>query len=157
MQIRLRDGEPFGERAVVVQNSNHRPLRTMIAESDAAIIALAAVAVDFTDNPFPRERTGQRFAYEFVSENSRKPHVAFDELQIGLADAREDRPHEDFVCVQCRFGKVVANRQFRLIQIDRFHAPKAPAGLSVSNGRLRAVRRSVVLDRSDTADVLSGR
>src|SRR5262249_26811782 len=51
MEVRHGQGQPLGEGAVSPDDSEHRPMRAMIARDVRAGGAFAAGSVDFTDHP----------------------------------------------------------------------------------------------------------
>ena len=91
--MKIVDGHrnQFGERAVGVENPHHGPLRTMAAEIAPASLASPAAEVDLA-NHAPADELGRPFNYrtdEFMAGHAFEAHVAFEDLQIGGANAGE--------------------------------------------------------------------
>ena len=84
--------------------------------------------VDFSDHPPARERMRVRlnhFAYEFMTGRAGEAVVAALQLQIGIADAREQQTNQSEA-----FGTLGARRMANFdnarVEMDRDHAPIMP-------------------------------
>jgi hypothetical protein len=68
----------------------------MPAQSAVAVVAIAAGKIDFSDNSLGNERLRSFYdaAGEFMAGDARKIHVAFENLQIGGADAGQVNFHQ---------------------------------------------------------------
>src|ERR1700737_5189933 len=86
--------------ARVVHDPQHRPLRAVAAQPPPAPGAAAAGEIDLADDPFAEKPGGRRSLDdpdELVARNSREGGVTATQLQIRVADSREDDPHESLV------------------------------------------------------------
>jgi hypothetical protein len=96
MEIELRHADKIGERAIVIENSEHRPGGTVAGQAIPAIFALTAAGVNFTDNAPTPEWSGFCNSHEFVAQDAAKSHVAANELQVGFADAGQQDTNDAF-------------------------------------------------------------
>jgi hypothetical protein len=96
VQVALRHGNLVREGAVMIQNADDRAIRAVGVQALAAGLARPAGAVDLTDHAPANERTGLRDTDELVAEHASESHVALNELEIGLADARAAHTNEHF-------------------------------------------------------------
>jgi len=96
VQIGLRYRDLVGERAVVVEDAEHRAVRAVRLQAGLAGVAALACAVDLADDTTARQWARLRHAYELVAEHTAESHVALDQLQVGFAHARAQDPYEYF-------------------------------------------------------------
>jgi hypothetical protein len=91
VQIGDWDGDEFGESSIGAENPHDTSRRTVAAKPTSAIVAAAAGEVDFADNALFDQflRSCNDRADEFMSRDTLKTHVAFENLEIGGADAGE--------------------------------------------------------------------
>ena len=83
--------------------------------------ALPAPEVDSTHDPLSRERAVERFAHEFVPEDSSKPHVASTELQVGVADPGAYRSHSHHSVLGLRPLTISHHAHTILLENERQH------------------------------------
>jgi hypothetical protein len=121
VQVTLRDGYEVRKSAVMIENSNRRPVRAMSGASRATCLALPAAAIDLSHDPPAGERTVLRDPDEFVAENPAKSHVTSNELQIGFAHARTQHSNECFTGCRRRIGPVGAKDDSITFQDNRAH------------------------------------
>ena len=68
--------------------------RAVRVQPTAARLARPTRAVDLADDAAAGQRTGLGDANELVTQDPFEPHVALDQLEVGLADARTRHAHE---------------------------------------------------------------
>src|SRR5262245_27443260 len=96
VQVSLRHGNQVRERTVMIQDANDRAVRAMRVQALAAGLTCPARAVDLADHSAAGEGTRFCNADELVAQHAAESHVALNELEIGLADARAAHTHEHF-------------------------------------------------------------
>ena len=96
VQIALRHRDQIGEGAVVIEDAEHRAVRAVRVQPHAAGLARPARAVDLADDAAAGHRTGFGDADELVTQHAPEPHIALDQLEVGLADAGTRHAHEHF-------------------------------------------------------------
>jgi hypothetical protein len=121
MQVTLRDSNEVRKGAVMIEDSNRRPVRAVSRPSRETGIALPAAAIDLSDDPPAGERTALGDPDEFVAENAAKPHVTSNELQVGFAHAGTQHLHERFTGCWYRFGSVGAEEHPIAFENNRPH------------------------------------
>ena len=92
VQVALRHRDQVGERAVVIQDAEHRAVRAVRVQAPAAGLARPARAVDLADDAAAGQRPGFGDADELMAEHAAEAHVALDQLEVGLADAGAASP-----------------------------------------------------------------
>ena len=97
-RVEVRDGDPdcLGEGAVSAEDAHDRARRAVAAEVLGAGGADAAGKVDLGGDALalPERWTIKDAAEELVAEDALIGHVAFGDLEIGVADAGPDHPEE---------------------------------------------------------------
>src|SRR5260370_34069604 len=86
--------------AGMFHDPQHGPLRAVAAEPPPAPRAAAAGEIDLADDPSAPEPGGRRpldDPDELVTRNSGEAVIAAAQLQVRVADSREDHPHESLV------------------------------------------------------------
>jgi hypothetical protein len=109
MEVFYGKGEILGERPVSAADPQDLASPAVRGQVSPAHGALAADHVDFSHHP-PMEpgrvRRACHFAYEFMPRHSPEAAIAFEDLQIGAADARQPHPDQDFAGLGFRLGDV---------------------------------------------------
>jgi hypothetical protein len=89
-QIRIGQSQVFGERARMLNDSEHSPVRTVPAEAARAVLAAAACEIDLAHHTPAGERCGVALYHltdELVSRDSTESVVPALQLQIRVADS----------------------------------------------------------------------
>jgi hypothetical protein len=127
VEIACRQDEELGVAAIAPQDTEHRATLTVSLKAAPALQARAAGCVDLTDDPSSRERgvwSSLDTADELVSWDAAEAHVAAGQLEIGIADASPQHPHERFIRGGRRRGDVVAEAE-RSVKQQRAHAEQS--------------------------------
>jgi len=97
MQIALRQSQKLAERAGMLDDSQHSPMRTVTAEAAPAPFTFLASEIDLAyhsmTDPTGRVRL-HYFADEFMAGRPAKSVIAALEFQIGIADSSVQQPDE---------------------------------------------------------------
>src|ERR1019366_953032 len=97
VQVALREGEEFGERAGVADDSQHGAVGAVASQSAAAPFAMGAGEIDFSGHALAEERGRVRFGHlgdELVTGRTGEGVVAALEFEIGVADAAGQEAQE---------------------------------------------------------------
>src|SRR5205085_4453702 len=83
----------LGKHAVRADDAEYVALGAVPREPVRAPVAAAASEVDSTDDAAAGPRAGDRFTDELVPEHPAKPHIATRDLEVGIADSRDEGAH----------------------------------------------------------------
>ncbi len=120
MQVHLRHGNAVGKCAVVIEDAEHGAVGAMRLQAGLAGGAGLARAIDLAHDATPLERTRFGNADELVAEDAAEPHVALDQLQVGLADARLEDAHQHLARLRHGVGAGVLVDRL-ILENDRAH------------------------------------
>ena len=95
MKIFFRQPDLFGKRTVPLKNPEDGPVRAMSRKSGSTHLATMTGAVDLTGDSLPGIFPGFSDADKFVPEDSLKPHVSANQLQVGLTDSGAQHSNGD--------------------------------------------------------------
>src|SRR5690606_7706783 len=121
VQVAFGDGDEIRERAVVVQDPDHRPVRAVPGAPGDAGLARPAAAVDLADDSLTLVRAGQGDADEFVPEHAAKAVVPPDQLEVRFADARLEYTDQDLPLGRDGLRPVGLQGYSRLVQDQGTH------------------------------------
>src|SRR4030095_3611682 len=116
----VRYGDQVGERALGIQDADHRAVWAVRIQSPAAGVTRPARAVNLTNDTPASKRTGLCDADKLVAEYAAESHVSFDQLEVGLTDARATHAHQHFPVTRIGRWPGFLNR-YTLIEHQRTH------------------------------------
>lgn len=120
-------GEIVGEAAVAAGDAQDGAAATVFHEAFAAHVAFAADAVDGADDAFAEPgliaagTEGFDAADEFVTEDAGEEHVAFNQFQVGSADAHAQGADERFAGSRFRLRIVFDQAEASVFEDQRTH------------------------------------
>src|SRR5258706_1471072 len=121
VQVLLWNGDEVREGAVVIEDAEDGPVRTVRRSSRFARRTGPAAAVDLADDApaFQRSRLGD--ADELVAKDTGKSHVPANELHVRVAHTRAKHADEDFSVARSRIGIVVTSGETVRPEDNRAH------------------------------------
>jgi hypothetical protein len=146
-QVARRQHEALRERARTAEDAENRALLAVPSGDRVAGRAVGTGRVDLTDDATARERAVDRTADELVTGNTREPHVATREREVGRAHAGAQHVDAALVGVP-RLGALEGRDPGRAVFEDerahaRHHTESVDrARVSSGHGRGRARARA---------------